>query len=211
MKFSRRLPSIVLAALAAAASCAPSQAAVFSFSGDSGNTGNGSPPPFAFGTLPPGSSSFDVTVDAFIPFPGGSNHGGSNLFTFSLASQADVTFTVAPGLHTEIMLAQLNYSRFSNPNYNNCCFIVASNGDNNNPYPTQPVSLGALLAPGDYEMGLLFVIPAAPIGTAPYTFETYSGSVQVSTGVPEPSTWALFLAGFAGLGFADRHRRLNAA
>ncbi len=39
------------------------------------------------------------------------------------------------------------------------------------------------------------------------------GGVSVSSSVPEPSTWALMLAGFAGLGFAGyrRNRALNAA
>jgi hypothetical protein len=35
---------------------------------------------------------------------------------------------------------------------------------------------------------------------------TYLDNVSLSTGVPEPSTWAMMLAGFAGLGFAGYRR-----
>jgi len=37
------------------------------------------------------------------------------------------------------------------------------------------------------------------------------GVADVASGVPEPSTWAMMLIGFAGLGFAYRRRRLVAA
>jgi hypothetical protein len=35
--------------------------------------------------------------------------------------------------------------------------------------------------------------------------------IGIATAVPEPSTWALMLIGFAGLGFAFRRSRRNAA
>jgi hypothetical protein len=53
---------------------------------------------------------------------------------------------------------------------------------------------------------------AANGGTAWFTLEedlaNVSGGVLVSTGsVPEPSTWAMMLLGFAGIGVAARTRR----
>jgi hypothetical protein len=50
--------------------------------------------------------------------------------------------------------------------------------------------------------------------TASYIRYTYVWanitSLTVSSGVPEPSTWAMLLLGFAGLGFAGYRRTKNA-
>jgi hypothetical protein len=42
------------------------------------------------------------------------------------------------------------------------------------------------------------------------TYDHFSGSITASA-VPEPSTWAMMLLGFAGLGFAFRQSRRKAA
>jgi hypothetical protein len=36
--------------------------------------------------------------------------------------------------------------------------------------------------------------------------QSFGGSAQLTTGVPEPSTWAMMLIGFAGLGYAGYRR-----
>ena len=186
-------------------------AADFTFDGGPGNVGNGSAPPFDLGTLAAGTSTFDTTLEEYIPFPGGSNHGFSNLYTFSLASESTVTVTADPGALTEMALLQINYSRFSNPLWNNCCFLGASNNDNNNPDLTQPISLSMDLAAGDYEFAVIGIIP--PINAPPLYTEAYSGEVQVSPlgGVPEPGAWALMLVGVGAVGASLRARRQPAA
>jgi hypothetical protein len=49
------------------------------------------------------------------------------------------------------------------------------------------------------------------IPTITGTFEFESASMTVSSAVPEPSTWAMMLVGFAGLGFAFRRSRRKLA
>ena len=44
-------------------------------------------------------------------------------------------------------------------------------------------------------------------GTYVFTFDTDPITVNVSGGVPEPSTWAMTLLGFAGLGFVAYRKR----
>jgi hypothetical protein len=41
--------------------------------------------------------------------------------------------------------------------------------------------------------------------------QSFGGSAQLTTGVPEPSTWAMMLVGFAGLGFAAYRQRTKLA
>jgi PEP-CTERM motif-containing protein len=36
---------------------------------------------------------------------------------------------------------------------------------------------------------------------------SFGGTFQVVAGIPEPSTWAMMLLGFVGLGFVGRRRR----
>jgi hypothetical protein len=36
---------------------------------------------------------------------------------------------------------------------------------------------------------------------------TYTGTITLSSAVPEPATWAMMLAGFGGLAFAGMRRR----
>jgi hypothetical protein len=50
--------------------------------------------------------------------------------------------------------------------------------------------------------GTLLAVPGSPLASA-FTVT----SVVVTPGVPEPSTWAMMLIGFAGLAYATRRRR----
>ena len=189
-------------------------AATYSFSGISGNTGDGSPDPYGFGVLASGTSTFTATNNDFIPFPSGSNHGFSNLFTFTLATDATVNLSVGPGAIPEIISVGLNYSRFDNPLYNSCCELLMSNGGSGNPELSQPVVLSTFLLAGNYEFGVLGIYPAAGPDTAPYFSETYGGSIGVAanvSAVPLPSSGTLMIAGllcFGGIGIvANRSRR----
>jgi PEP-CTERM motif len=49
-------------------------------------------------------------------------------------------------------------------------------------------------------------IPASDPSASSYSI-AYSPGLLSTTGVPEPSTWAMMLIGFAGLGFAFRRSR----
>jgi hypothetical protein len=47
--------------------------------------------------------------------------------------------------------------------------------------------------------------------TNAFEFDMAGPSVTQTSGVPEPSTWAIMLVGFAGLGYAAFHRRKDSA
>ncbi len=52
---------------------------------------------------------------------------------------------------------------------------------------------------------------SASLGGNPYPSETFQilGTVDVAPAVPEPSTWAMMILGFAGIGFMAYRRRSN--
>ena len=82
--------------------------------------------------------------------------------------------------------------------------------------PSELQNIGGLLPtslPGPAVVDLTFVVPGVESdlfsshSSGSWSLETAdSGDNGVWQGVPEPSTWALMLLGFAGLGFAA-HRR----
>jgi PEP-CTERM motif len=61
-------------------------------------------------------------------------------------------------------------------------------------------------------MAALYGGSGLTINPVPGTYTAIEGSIiTISAAVPEPSTWAMMLLGFAGIGFAARHmRRLSA-
>src|SRR5580700_4932562 len=92
------------------------------------------------------------------------------------------------------------------------------NGLVNDPGPTTESTFadGALLASHTFPVALLDG-SFGPVSAATGAFtsdetqfainftaasQSFGGSAQLTTGVPEPSTWAMMLVGFAGLGFA---------
>jgi hypothetical protein len=99
------------------------------------------------------------------------------------------------------------------------------NGLTNDPGPTTESTFadGALLASHTFPVALLdgsFGPVAASTGlfssdatqfavdfTAPR--QSFGGSIQLTTGVPEPSTWALMLLGFGLLGFVGSRSRAS--
>lgn len=204
---SRAVRRIACAVAAVILAASPAGAAVYTFEGQSGNTGGGFGDPFSFGVLPVGGSTFSVQDDDVILNPMSGSHSGNNLFTFALTSAATVAFTLSPGLHTALSFTDLNYSRFDNPLYNGCCVIIsASNAD-----PSSSLVVSAQLAAGTYEMGVVYQIPKAPLGSPPFGFEAYSGSLEVTSAVPEPATWALMCLGFVGVAVVARRSRITGA
>lgn len=165
-------------------------AADFNFDGTPGGTTD---TPYDFGTLTAGTGSVAVTDNYYSS--GASNTTFSDLFVFTLVSDASVTFTMTAGPDFEITLLQINNSRY-NPGGNT---NIAE--DSSDPY-----SVTASLVAGNYELALVGNLPA---GTEFFS-EAYSGSVQVVTAaVPEPATEAE-VAGASALllacGFGRRRR-----
>lgn len=201
------LPAVFAAMLASAAAA---NAATYDFIGASGN--DGIPPDlpvYAFGQLPAGTSTFTATNFDYIPFPVGSNHPGGNSYSFSLAADAKLTFTVNPNAGIiDIVYVSVNYPKDS-PLYNSCCEIYHSNNGFNNPDPSAPITFGLQLAAGSYGFYTAIDYPSAPPGTPSYTSQSYTGAITVSptSGAPEPGAWALMLIGLAGLGASLRARR----
>jgi hypothetical protein len=81
-------------------------------------------------------------------------------------------------------------------------------------------STGLLYVPEGYTSGTLLSGSAtydnqtfASLGLKPgnYVYTWDSDPVTVNVGIPEPSTWALMLLGFAGLGFAGYRSRTAAS
>jgi hypothetical protein len=68
-------------------------------------------------------------------------------------------------------------------------------GDTGNPYP-----FGNVYANGGYQS----------FPSYDYTFRTYSESTFTAA-VPEPSTWAMMILGFAGIGFMACRRKSKPA
>ncbi|SDJ63069.1 MULTISPECIES: PEP-CTERM sorting domain-containing protein [Bradyrhizobium] len=50
-----------------------------------------------------------------------------------------------------------------------------------------------------------------PRGSGPFYYDTTGISATLVTAVPEPSTWAMIILGFAGMGFMTYHRRAKPA
>jgi hypothetical protein len=50
-----------------------------------------------------------------------------------------------------------------------------------------------------------------PRGSGPFYYDTTGISVTLVTAVPEPSTWAMIILGFAGIGFMTYRRRSKPA
>jgi hypothetical protein len=61
-----------------------------------------------------------------------------------------------------------------------------------------------------FESGMVGIDPLTFMSLADSGTLTFSAS-SVTPGVPEPSTWAMMLVGFAGLGFAFRRSRRKVA
>jgi hypothetical protein len=197
MRFLSALSKSIFLVLMTVTISTASKADVYMFNGNGGNTGDpGAPAAYAFGLLPNGPGSFLVTNNDFIPFPVGSNHSDGNTFTFSIASDSLVSMSFPPGSQFQLTALILGYG-VTNPLFdpNACCAIVNTVADSFN---------GVLLTPGSYVVDVGFIIPSAPEGTPSLLSETYGGSLDVeavASAVPEPSTWAMMLLGFAGLGF----------
>ncbi len=89
--------------------------------------------------------------------------------------------------------------------------IVIDNADTlyvgTGPFPLTPPGYNATLFFPGYEVT---IVPGAvgPIGTDPGGVTTFVGGLYAQiTAVPEPSTWAMVVLGFAGIGFATLCRR----
>lgn len=76
-------------------------------------------------------------------------------------------------------------------------FNVTGNGGNNTVWMPEHVNF-SLGAPG--------TLTFAAIGTSD-SLGGYLDNIVLSTAVPEPTSWAMMLLGFAGIGFATRRRR----
>ena len=77
---------------------------------------------------------------------------------------------------------------------------VANSGDN------WENSLSGYLAAGYYTTGVILQGAQDPQYSIDFTTPVVGGSIAGTTSIPEPSTWAMMLIGFAGLGYAGFRR-----
>ena len=141
----------------------------------------------------------------------------ADLSSVTLDATAASTFT---GAHT--LTVDVFQSGISGVGGTRSTFTV--NGLVNDPGPTTESTFadGALLASHTFPVGLLdgsvgpFSATAGPFTTDEIQYsiaftaadQSFGGSAQLTTNVPEPSTWAMLMIGFAGLMFAARRRLL---
>jgi hypothetical protein len=125
----------------------------------------------------------NFNISAFSPFNGPFGGGLSDLSFFSYDTNADPSslgFAWRSGDFAACMGAPVGLSPSCHPMF-----------------PNSPSALAVLLAVG------------VPIDFTT-NFPTITLVSSVNTAAPEPSTWAMMLVGFAGLGFVGYRRSLNA-
>jgi hypothetical protein len=117
--------------------------------------------------------------------------GGSYLQIGGDAFQSVSPFVLVPGLYSIVSLNDSNFNSMGAPN------IYQQLDDLN----------GAISFVGGGRYGTLsFALPPTIDGGPPNRYDAGTFEATVSA-VPEPSTWAMMLLGFCGLGFAFRQSR----
>jgi hypothetical protein len=134
-----------------------------------------------------------------------------NFFAFDVGGQANVTsakLTVYSGL----ISTKMSYSLFG------ATAVVQQLENGFSPNLTLYDALGtgvkygsAIIAPNSSFQNIVFTLNAAAVTQINKTAGVKNGTFAVSgdAAVPEPSTWAMMLAGFAGLGLVAYRRRVK--
>ena len=146
------------------------------------------------------------TVPSTITFP----LNGSVTFGFAPVANADQLVSVSGGSIASSegltsFTVTLDYSNASTGQLFNSPFVSSIN--------FQLSSLSNLSFPIGTIDGITFSV-AGYDGVGPHSIPagtnfTFHTTDSVTSGVPEPATWAMMLAGFAGIGYSFRRRRRN--
>lgn len=166
----------------------------------SGNISNAFPSAVGFGGINPGIAANSASVAFTAPggFPGGSIKqflisgplnfaaGGWSGWRSATASSGDLLYLWGGG---DVLYVDSSYSMGSALNATETI--------------TDATFAAMGLKPGTYVYGIL-----GPQGPSSDTLTVQIGPVATG-GVPEPTTWAMMLLGFGGIGFAMRRRKLE--
>jgi hypothetical protein len=164
---------------------------------------------------PIGGFVFDLTGGTKGPTTFSINYDGD---AYSNTPQlAGASFSALQGLNTAVSITldfnPMDVSPNATPGANNIFFSIVNTSDNMTVFsspalPTTATSVtipGGQLLPGrSYAFDLLFDDRITGTNSGVFVTQFYDTHTFgfFSTGVPEPSTWAEILIGFAGLGFA---------
>ena len=148
------------------------------------------------------SRSFEILASSFVDF--------GTVAPFDPV-KLDFTITMDPTVNIDTTTMGLNITSFTLPYgsaylYNSASSLLV--------LATFPVPSGFLDAPSSYGVGIFDPFGVSPnLGASAFNYVDSNGvgfgalqqsltASAITAGVPEPSTWAMLLLGFVGLGFA---------
>jgi hypothetical protein len=185
-------------------------------------------------TLNQSRSFFDFSASAnpngqqavYLPTPG-TQPNGLPAYTFQFAVQANTPVFIDPaiaiGYSYKIGLGDPNFASVRLPTLTGTTFytIVLPNGQHVTVLPGQLFDFTSLFPDGIMNFEVLGIDPVSALNAfdpnAFVTELTFVGSGQftgemdpITAAVPEPSTWAMMILGFVGIGFMTYRRRKGA-
>ncbi len=158
-------------------------------------------------TLTPGGSTIGVGGMSI-----GYGGGGESLeyetqayFTFTTSSPETLWLTLLSNTSTGAGFDTLNFDINSSVGNYDYTFTTLSSAETF--FSSNPLDLGNALAGSQYVYLYEYLTASDPPNLPGFSFDYALGTTPyVTSGVPEPSTWAMMLLGFSGLGFAAFRR-----
>ncbi|MDR3468271.1 MAG: PEP-CTERM sorting domain-containing protein [Xanthobacteraceae bacterium] len=151
---------------------------------------SGAPGLYDLGAIAPGLTTINTASSAYT----GTGQAAFTFgFDFILNGPSEVTATLIPGTNVSSMFSSNWVFDPSNPWGGPNLTILSS------------YSVSVALPAGSYRFIEQGTVPNHGVDSDPVSY-TFSGTLDVASAVPEPSTWAMLVFGFLGLGVAG-HRR----
>lgn len=145
---------------------------------------NGPPGVYDLGAIGAGLTTIDVSSSVFT----GSGQGSFTYgFDFILNGPSEVTATLIPGANVGSMFSS------------NWVFDPSNPWGGPNLTILSPTSIAVVLPAGAYRFLEQGTVPNHGVDPDPVSY-SFSGTLEVASAVPEPSTWAMLVLGFLGLG-----------